>query len=340
MIDEIIEQTVKETKEEKWVRECLEQGFKYLGKSSENSRYTIAECLTCQHVDSYNSSHMRKGNVRCSKCIETKHSNECLAQGFKLISKSLENSRYTIAECLTCHHVDSYTQDNIRKGYVRCSKCLETKYSNECLAQGFKYLGKSSENSKCSIAECLTCTHVDSYDSGAMRDGRVRCNQCLVNKYKSLVKPDWQYIDKTVIKNNSHVILKHHCSDNLVTVHSSHFLKGSYDCPHCSQTHFDNPSYFYTIRITHNNQTLVKIGISNNPYQRFTQYGLPESATLEIIHVKPFPSKRLAIAFESMMKESLKDFKIPEDTSKNIFTIQGHTETFSAESLNTINQII
>lgn len=207
------------------------------------------------------------------------------------------------------------------------------KWSRECSENGFKFLRKSSENSKCSIAECNVCGHVDSFYQHHMRDGKVRCEQCLIQKYKAAVKHGWEYVDKTVNKTKSYVILKHNCSDNLVTVESGNFLNGKYDCPHCMHSHYDEQSYFYIIKVTNNNNSIIKIGVANNTNRRFRQYGLPDDAILEIVHIEPFPSKRLAITFESAMKQALKEYKVVSDIDKEIFKCQGHTECFTDKSL-------
>lgn len=382
-----------EDKVAKWSAECLEQGFKFIGKSLEKPGCSIAECNVCGHVDSYHSGAMRKGLVRCSNCKIAQFSNECLAQGFKFIGKSSENSDYTIAECMTCgivdvyvqsamrdgrvrceqckntkfsneclengfvflhkvdghnslcecamcHHQDIYQQVAMRKGRVRCKSCKNTQYSNECLEYGFKFIGKSPDNSNYSIAECNVFGHVDRYQQCAMRKGEVRCEQCLIQKYKEAVKPGWEYVDKSVIKKHTYIILKHNCSENLVTVDSSAFLKGVYDCPHCMHGHYDDPSIFYVIKVTHNNKSIIKIGISNNATRRFRKYGLPDDATLEIIHTEPFETKRLAVTFESTMKLALRDYKVDNEIAKEIFKDSGFTECLTVDSLEVITRLL
>ena len=94
-------------------------------------------------------------------------------------------------------------------------------------------------------------------------------------------------------------------------------------------THFSDPSYFYVIQVG----DIIKLGISNRPDERYTQYGLSDDSTI-IEHLRiPLETKRDALLVESHAKQLVKDFKIPSEAAKQVFTKSGFNECYDIECL-------
>lgn len=256
---------------------------------------------------------------------EIKWIEECKAVGLMWLGKV--DGKYSKCACSMCGHVDNYVQGHIRNGKVKCSLCHETKLREECSAVGLTWIEKVDKNySKCS---CNMCGHVDSYVQNHIRRGNVKCTACQITKYKAALKDGWTFISNYGENRKSYVNIQHSCSDAIVKVHIGAYLKGVYDCPHCSHTHYSDPSYFYVIQVG----DIIKLGISNRPDQRYTKYGLPDDASI-IEHLRiPLETKRDALVVESYAKQLVKDFKIPSEVAKQVFTKSGYNECYDIDSL-------
>ncbi len=256
---------------------------------------------------------------------EIQWSEECRAVGFTWIAKV--DANYSMCSCNVCGHVDNYNQGHIRRGNVKCSHCHNTKMSEECSAVGLTWIAKVGRTySKCS---CNVCGHVDDYRQDNIRRGKVKCTACQIIKYKSKLKQGWTFINHYYENKQTYVNLKHNCSDDWVKVSVSNYLNGVYDCPHCMHTHYSDQSYFYVIQVG----DIIKLGISNRPDQRYKQYGLSDDLTI-IEHLRiPLETKRDALVVESYAKQLAKDFKIPTEISKQVFTKEGFNECYEIECL-------
>jgi len=309
--------------ETKMSEECSAVGFTWLVKV--DAKYSKCSCNVCGHVDDYQQGNIRRGNVKCSHCLDTKMSEECKAVGLTWIAKV--NKSHSKCSCNVCGHVDDYGQGDIRRGNVKCSHCHETKMREECSAVGFTWVGRAGGvYSKCS---CNVCGHVDDYHQGAIRRGAVKCAACQITKYKAAPKDGWTFIDHYRENKQTYVNIQHSCSDTIVKVKSGNYLNGSYDCPHCIHTHFSDPSYFYVIQVG----DIIKLGISNRPDQRYTKYGLPNDLTITEHLRIPLENKRDALVVESYAKQLVKDYKIPTEISKQVFTKSGYNECYDIDCL-------
>ena len=202
------------------------------------------------------------------------------------------------------------------------------KYTAECSAAGFEYIGKSSRVGY-SVVKCMVCGAVDEFQQGNIRGGRVRCKDCQISKYQQASKDGWTFINHYCENHRSYVNIQHRCSDAIVKVEVGAYLNGSYDCPHCMHSHYSDQSYFYVIQV----EDIIKLGISNRPAHRYTQYGLPEGANV-IEHLRiPLENKRDALVVESYAKQLAKEYKIQPDIAKQVFTQSGYNECYSLESL-------
>jgi len=260
--------------------------------------------------------------------IDEKYSAECLAAGFEYIGKS-SRVNYSVVRCMVCGAIGEYQQTNIRAGTVRCKECQISKYKS-VVKNGWSFINHFCEdrttyvNLKHSCGGELVKVHV-----GAYLKGSYDCPHCQLTKYKSVVKNGWSFINHFCEDRTTYVNLKHSCSDDLVKVDVGAYLKGSYDCPRCMHTHFSDQSFFYVIQIN----DIIKLGISNRPDQRYTQYGLPEDSTI-IEHLRiPLETKRDALVVESYAKQLVKDYKLPTDIAKQLFTQSGYNECYSLGSL-------
>lgn len=259
---------------------------------------------------------------------EAKWKVECEVVGFEYIGRG-SRSGYSQVRCMVCGWVGEYQRSAIRAGKVKCSHCQITKYK-QAAKDGWVFVDHFCENGQTYVNlkhEC--CDELVKVHASHYLKGKYSCPHCHITKYKSAVKDGWEFINHFRDGGSTYVNIKHSCGDELVKVKSGHYLNGVYDCPHCMHTHFSDPSYFYVIQVG----DIIKLGISNRPDQRYTQYGLPYDSTITEHLRIPLETKRDALAFESYAKHLVKDFKIPTDIAKQVFTKAGFNECYSMESL-------
>lgn len=313
---------------EKYTAECLACNFTYIGKSS-RVNYSVTKCMVCGGVEEYDQRHIRNGNVRCKQCHETKMREECSVEGFLYLWKS-SRSGYSVTKCLVCGTVGEYQQSAIRAGNVRCKECQITKYKSAA-KDGWSFVNHFRDGRLTFVnLKHDYCDDLVEVQVSAFLKGEYSCPHCQITKYKSAVKDGWEFINHFCENGRqTYVNLKHSCCDGLVIVQTGHFLNGAYECPHCMHTHFSDQSYFYVIQVG----DIIKLGISNRPDQRYTQYGLPEDATITEHLRIPLETKRDALVVESYAKQLVKDCKLPTEIAKQVFTQSGYNECYSLESL-------
>ena len=307
--------------ETKMKNECLQQGFEWIHKVDGNN--SLCRCLVCGYEGTYQQGAMRKGDVRCSSCHETKMKNECLDQGFEWIRKV--DGHHSLCRCLSCCHQDTFQQVNMRKGEVRCSSCHETKMKNECLNQGFEWIRKV--NGDDSLCKCLSCGNQGVFDQSAMRRGEVRCSSCQETKMKNeCLDQGFEWIRKV---DGHHSLCRCLTCWHEDTFSQSAMRDGRVSCSICSPGHWNEECFFYMARIIHGNSTIIKIGVAADPHKRYTQYGLkPYADITEILRLR-FDTKLEAVEFESNMKSLLKPLHIHPDVAKLTLTYSGFTECYA-----------
>ena len=316
------------TLDEKYSEECKAVGFEHIGRGS-RSGYSVTRCLVCGHVDDYQQAHIRAARIRCKECQIAKYKSAA-KDGWEFINHIREsretyvNLKHECCDDLVKVHVGAYL-----KGKYSCPHCQITKYK-QAAKPGWTFVdhfcdGKSTYvNLKHSCGDDLVKVRIGDY-----LNGKYSCPHCQITKYKQAAKPGWAFVDHFCDGKSTYVNLKHSCGDDLVKVHASAYIRGSYDCQQCMHTHYNDQSYFYVIQVG----DIIKLGISNRPDQRYTQYGLPDDATI-IEHLRiPLESKRDALVVESHAKQLVKDFKIPTEISKQVFTKEGFNECYTIDSL-------
>lgn len=259
--------------------------------------------------------------------IVDKYMAECLACNLTYIGKSSRKD-YSVVKCMVCGGVGEYQQVHIRAGNVRCKTCQIAKYKSAA-KQGWLFVDHFRDGVTTYVILKHECgDDLVKVQVGHFLKGAYDCPHCQIAKYKSASKPDWVFVDHFRDGRQTYVNLKHECCDDLVKVSVGNYLNGEYSCPHCSHTHFNDPSYFYVIQVG----DMVKLGISNRPDQRYTQYGLPDDSEI-IEHLRiPLETKRDALVLESYAKQLVKYYKIPTDIAKQVFTKEGFNECYSLES--------
>lgn len=95
---------------EKYKAECLEQGFKWLGKVDANN--SQCECLTCGHIDTYHQGNMRDGRVACSNCSPGHWNEPC----FFYMARIIHGNSTIIKIGVAADPFKRYTQYGLKQG--------------------------------------------------------------------------------------------------------------------------------------------------------------------------------------------------------------------------------
>ena len=104
-------------------KEAKMAGLSILGPGK-SANYRLYEFVKCKHRHEFTLQHVRKKNVSCKTCLETKIKSEAKAVGLKVIGKGKDH-RYRLYEFSVCGHKKEFTFANIRRIKPRCDTCFE-----------------------------------------------------------------------------------------------------------------------------------------------------------------------------------------------------------------------
>jgi diphthamide synthase (EF-2-diphthine--ammonia ligase) len=112
--------------------------------------------------------------------INDKLSAEAAAVGLVLVGAG-KDCFYRTYLRTSCGHKFEYTISGVRNGEVRCRQCLDAKLHAEAAAVGLVLLGAGKDRHYRAY-RWVECGHEAEYYTSAVRNGEVRCRQCLDDK--------------------------------------------------------------------------------------------------------------------------------------------------------------
>lgn len=305
---------------EKHKQEAAVHGLEII-KRCDNPNYLLY-LLPCGHSQEFQIQHIRRGNFRCLSCQILNYTNECDASGFIFIKKNNKNT-LTVKNKI-CGHVLNLSIQNIRNSKGFCSHCFEQRLHDEAVKVGLIYLDNRGQNNGYRSYRFVDCGHEQVIHHQCIPVGRYECKSCLVDKWKteaSLI--GLEYIEK-VGKNHKYRL---QCGCFKIMDTEAVRTNTRMNCLNCDDTYYSRPSFLYLFKITDSHGCFLKLGFSNNPERRSTQYGTIENKLLLQV---PFKSGYDALLVEKRIHNNYRDFKLnPLDLKKRMQS--GFTECYPVE---------
>jgi len=152
--------------------EAENQGCKILGAGRTVLYRTYR--LPCGHHQEVRMEDMRKGQFRCSACLEPTLEADAKEQGCEVIGPGKDNRYRTFR--LPCGHEQQLQVGHLRSGGFRCRECFQNKLKQEAEAHGCEILGPGKNAHYRTYL--LSYGHKQNVHVGGMRLGNFRCQTC------------------------------------------------------------------------------------------------------------------------------------------------------------------
>lgn len=145
------------------------------------SAYRRYRFSSCGHEQELATSAVRQGRFRCQTCLEAKIVQEAAANGMELLDPS-RNGAYRRYRFPDCGHEIEAQVTHVRRGNVRCPQCTAAKHETEATSIGVELLGPGS-SAHTRRYRFTVCGHTQEAHVSAVRDGRIRCQTCLEQRF-------------------------------------------------------------------------------------------------------------------------------------------------------------
>jgi hypothetical protein len=124
---------------------------------------------------------MRIGSFYCRECQKLKLESEAEQFGCQLIGAgtNAQSRKYR----LPCGHEQVIFTSCMREGRFRCQTCLENKLNAEAELQGCQLVGPGKDANRRLYR--FPCGHLQEIQTGKMREGAIRCQTCLEDRWES-----------------------------------------------------------------------------------------------------------------------------------------------------------
>ena len=119
-----------------------------------------------------------------------------------------------------------------------------------------------------------------------------------------------------------------------------HVRNHNFVCNICETTSRDLPSYVYILKISYESKTWLKLGYAKFINARVKGYGLPTSATVDLICSSEFKTGRLAHEHESAIHSKYIEKKNDPSVMKEYHAWSGHNECYPMSMLKTLQSEI
>ena len=149
------------------------------GRSSAYRKYRFS---SCGHEQELATTAVRQGRFRCRLCLEAKVVEEAATNGMVLIESASRIGPYRRYRFLACGHEVEAQVTHVRRVNVRCGQCTAAKHETEATCVGVEILGPGS-SAHTRWYRFTVCGHAQEAHVSAVRQGRVRCQACLEQRF-------------------------------------------------------------------------------------------------------------------------------------------------------------
>jgi hypothetical protein len=266
--------------------------------------------------------------------INDKLSAEAAAVGLVLVGAG-KDANYRAYRWVECWHEAEYYTANVRRGKVRCQQCFDSKLHTEAAALGLVLLGtgKAGNYRAC---RWLSCGHEAEYRTDAVREGRIRCQQCLDAKlHAEAAAVGFMLVGAGGNCNRRKYLLP--CGHGAEYATNA-VRKGQVRCQQCEATHWSLPSNVYVLVLTDGPNAWVKVGSAKRTTTRISQYGLPASVAVQIVREVPTATGKDANRIEQEIKGRFAAYRLDAEQMRTWHRADGGgaTECYQIAALDQI----
>ena len=235
-----------------------------------------------------------------------------------------------------CGHHKISNPGHIKEKNIKCQICHEEKLIKEASEQGLVFTGdkKRVQSGKSKITKfryiIKKCGHEHWLEANNVRQGAFFCPICQLEKLKTEAAD----AGLRLLSNETRERKKKHyefldCGHkqwiDIFQVRTKYFR-----CNTCFETYLHKATKLYLLEINVANKTFLKLGFSNNLYNRIICYGLPKEAKVETLTTVDFALGKDAWKQEKKYQRKYKKFMYPKEVMTPYFK-SGFTECFSID---------
>ena len=322
--------TCKACTEHKLQVEAAKEGLMIIGKGKTN--YYLYH-LPCGHSLALQPNKVRQGSrnggYRCRHCLDERHKFEAKKNGLVMIRNHKDNG-FAVYRFERCGHETKRSFQSVREFPARCTTCLHDSFKTDAQAIGLELLGSNKETGR-GIYRFNDCGHTQEMEYRHVREGGNECSTC----WRSSIVADAknagvEYLGQAGPGYGLYRLkCGHERTARLIHVRESKRLL----CHECDDTWKTLPSGVYLLQIG----SWLKIGRAVDVEKRCGEYGLKE-AEIEVLGFIPTHTGEKANEIERRLQRRFRSQRLKPKTMKKLMPASGHTECFSIEAIEQIQE--
>lgn len=270
--------------------------------------------------------------------VEDKRKAAANNTGYEFIGNVIDNKDiprnrwcdHGIYKRIDCNHERIFLHKNIEQGISECKQCKHDFYTNFVKSLGMEFIrfSRPRKNSTLYVDVKLECGHLKSIQTGNLLSKNFICKECwFANLNESLITSGIVVINRDQ-GINWNCKLPCGCESTLKINNIRNF---AWSCKTHKPHHTQWESKVYLLKITTNNYSWLKLGVSIVPELRITEYGISEKYEHEVIKQIDFDSGSAATKFEKKLHLKFREKRLDPKHMKLLMRFSGFTECYPLE---------
>ena len=317
--------------EDRFKKEALAIGLELVSKGTQNA-YRNYKFIKCGHIEKFQITHVRRDNVKCSKCSEIKYEKEAAEYGLKILGSG-QKPTYRKYKFLNCGHIKEMLLVNVRRSGGSCEICFETKIKEDAKKAGLQFIKKTNKRNRYAY-KVIKCGHFQDFLLEKVRNKQIRCSICLQIKHE---KEAAKYGLKILGPGKKSTLRKYKFDEcgHTKEMEPGNVRLGFFNCQICEDTSRTQPSNVYLLKIKAGDMQWLKLGYSKRIESRIKQYQLPTNSKIIKLSVVKFKTGNAAHNIESSIHRKFKKHRLPSKKMKKFHTT-GFDECYPMEMKETL----
>lgn len=337
---------------------CKQYGFEYIGlpvqKHHKDYEYRNFRRIKCGCIKDLRVSRLKEYVSTCFACktatVTDLMKGRYERAGIILLEQRKKGSTYKKFLKIDCQHEIYLINQQIKDNDFHCPTCLEVDTQKACEKQNIKILGPCTDLNLSQPAswrwiKCLTCGFEKNANTFRIRQETIGCQGCQLEKHKREASAvGAELIDTIPADDKYRKTYKLPCGHlSKKTPHD--ITTGNIFCKECNRGCWQrNENTLYILKISVEGFSWLKFGFSKNVERRLQGYGLPETATADLVFSSIVATGEEAIITEKAIHKKYKNTKYPSCLMENYHTRNGFTECYPLDMLETLiyetNQVV
>ncbi|NQY26167.1 MAG: hypothetical protein HRT92_03205, partial [Piscirickettsiaceae bacterium] len=199
----------------------------------------------------------------------------------------------------------------------------DEKLAYEAARVDLKLIG-SLKNCLYRLYQFNSCGHKQEITIWHVRNDNFRCQACLDDKLISeAAKAGLKLIGPG--RSNQYRLYQFNSCGHKQELKTGHVRDNVFICNQCEDTAMTLPSTVYLIEVNYGSKAWLKLGYSKDIRHRIKGFGLPKTAHIAVLAVRPFDTGKEARRFEGGIHKKFFDEQLD---MKQLHSISGGTECY------------